>query len=161
MKKKILIILINLIIIATIIYKFKNNTIKKYTVAIIQCASNKSLDVLSNNFIDEIKKIFNNNINIIYKNAGASLPNAHSIAHELHLNKKIDLFFTIGGSVSQAIANLEDTRPIIIAGISDPKAHNLNKKNICGTIDAMDEETILKMINENSIENKKIGMPAI
>lgn len=157
MKKHILTIFGILILTATVIYKTKQS--KKYTIAIIQCASNKALNLLTDSFIKEINTLIDTkNITIIHKNAEASISNAHAIAQQLYLNKDIDLFFTIGGSPSQAIATLEKNRPIIIAGVSDPYSYNLNKENICGIIEAIDETSLLNMINNTHNNMNKIGI---
>ncbi len=157
MKKYILFGLL-ILITAVIMYSIKTKLNKKYNVAIIQCASNKSLDLLANNFIKAIKKKTNNMVNIIYKNAEGSGSNALAIAQQLSLNKNIDLFFTIGSSVSKSLSTLETQRPIIIAGFSNPKEYQLDKDNICGTIDAMNEIIILKMILNKNPDYKKIGV---
>ena len=158
MKKKISTILI-IIISIICLYNYKIKLSKKYTIAVIQCASNKSLDTLSNNFIKKITQLLDeNNLNIIYKNAEASLSHAHTIASQLQLNKNINLFFTIGSSVSQAVAILEKERPIIIAGVNDPHAYHLNQNNICGTIETIDEEFILKMIQNTNCKSNRIGI---
>jgi ABC-type uncharacterized transport system substrate-binding protein len=158
MKKQILIIFtIAITTITIILYKTKQE--KKYTVAIMQCASNKALNLLTNSFIKKITTILgNNNVTIIHKNAEASMSNAHAIAQQLYLNKDIDLFFTIGSSPSQAIATLEKQRPILLAGVSDPYAYNLDKENICGTIEAIDEESLLHMINHTHNTIDTIGI---
>lgn len=159
MKKKILFLITISIIITTNYYYFQIKQSKKYTIAVIQCAPNKSLDLLSSSFINKITQLLDSkNLTIIYKNADASLSNAHAIAEQLHANKDINLFFTIGSSVSQAIAILEKERPIIIAGVTDPYAYNLNQNNVCGTIDTIDEDFILKMINTTHSYINKIGI---
>ncbi len=158
-KKKIILISI-VIIFFGLIYFYKNILIqKKYTIAIIQCASNKSLDLLANSFIKRITQLLGeNNTSIIYQNSEGSLTNAHAICHQLQLNKNINLFFTIGSSVSQALSIVEKERPIIITGVTDPYAYNLNQKNVCGTIDTIDENFILTMINNINPNAKKIGI---
>jgi putative ABC transport system substrate-binding protein len=157
MKKLTLTIFVILILTPIIIYKTKQP--KQYTIAIIQCASNKALNLLTDTFIKEINKLTKkNNLTIIHKNAQASIANAQAIAQQLYINKDIDLFFTIGSSTSQAIATLEKKRPIIIAGVSDPNSYNLNKENICGTIETIDEKSILDMINNTHNNIKTVGI---
>lgn len=136
-------------------FEKKNN----FTVAIIQCASNPSLDLLRDSAILNIKKKLNKEVNFIIKNAGASLLQANTICSQLHKNQEIDLFFTIGSGPTQAISYLEKKRPIIFAGVSNPKHIGLNEgHNVSGTIDSISEENIFRMITELLPYVKKIGI---
>ena len=132
------------------------------TVAIIQCASNPSLDLLRDGAINAIKNRFKNKeekIEFIVKNAEASTIQANSIAQRLYLNSAIDLFFTIGSGPTQAIFTHEKTRPIIFAGINNPEAIGItDAKNISGSIDSIDETKIIEMITALSPNTKKVGI---
>jgi putative ABC transport system substrate-binding protein len=121
---------------------------KQYTtVAIIQCASNPSLDLLRETTITTLKKNSNEEIAIILKNADASLVQANTIASQLYKNKDIDVFFTIGSGPTLAISHLEKKRPIVFSGISDPADIGLIEgKNITGIIDSIEEKNIASMV---------------
>jgi putative ABC transport system substrate-binding protein len=158
MKKNIIITTIIIIIISIVFYYNKIQIKKKYTIAIIQCASNKSLDILANSFINKINTLLNNSVNIVYKNIEGSESQGLAISQQLFYNKDINLFFTIGSMPAQLISKLEKERPIIIAGISDPYSYNLNKNNICGTIDAINEKELFNMITKTTLNTRKIGI---
>jgi ABC-type uncharacterized transport system substrate-binding protein len=157
MKKKILIFFTISLFIISYYYKISKKSL--YTIAIIQSASNKPLNILAESFINNISALLKKeHINIIYKNIEGSEANALLLAQQLSQNKDINLFFTIGVSPAQAIASVEKERPVIISGIADPYAYELNQLNMCGTIDAMDEITTLKMIINAFPDIKTIGI---
>lgn len=160
MKKKFILSVFFLILLSLFVSKIfflhkKNN----FTVAIVQCASNPSLDLLRDSTIKKIKEKFKTEVTFIIKNADASLIQANSICSQLHKNKEIDLFFTIGSGPTQAIAHLEKKRPVIFAGINNPEAIGLKEgTNVTGTIDSTEKENIFEMIIKITPHIKTIGI---
>lgn len=139
---------------------FIKNKSKKYTIGILQCASNKPLDTLSSSYIDTIKKLMGKNeVVIIHKNNENSILNAHTIAEQFKHNPDINLFLTIGGSASQSLAKVIKDRPIIVAGISDPQMYELEKySNVCGIIDTFNYNAIFQMIQDNMPHGRSLAV---
>lgn len=129
---------------------------KKYTIGILQCASNRPLDFLVRSYIDQLESMCGKeNIMIIHKNSEGSLINMHTISEQFHHNNHINLFLTVGGGPTQALGQLEKKRPIIIAGVSDPKAYKFDQmSNMYGIIDVFDHRAIFNMV-KNSVKNLK------
>jgi putative ABC transport system substrate-binding protein len=160
MKKKFILSIFFLILLSFFCSKiFFLNEKNNFTVAIIQCASNRSLDLLRDSTIRNIKEKFEKEVTFIIKNADASLIQANTICSQLHKNKDIDLFFTIGAGPTQAIAHLEKERPILFAGINNPQDIGLQEEtNVTGTIDSIDKENIFEMITKIIPNIKTIGI---
>lgn len=160
MKKKFILPIFFLILLSFFCSKiFFLNEKNNFTVAIIQCASNPSLDLLRDSTIRNIKKNFEKEVTFIIKNADASLIQANTICSQLYNNRDIDLFFTIGSGPTQAIAHLEKERPIVFAGINNPEDIGLKEEtNVTGTIDSIDKANIFEMITKIIPNIKRIGI---
>ncbi len=156
--------IITLTIITTIIiifYKY-NNTIKsKYTIAIIQSASHPALDAAKDGFIEVINQSFlKNQVEFLLYNTQGSLSQAHGLASQLYQNKKINMFYTIGSSVTQAISKIEKNRPILFSAVSDYKTIGIDEssKNITGISDMISPEIPVYLINTIYPNANKIGL---
>lgn len=162
MKHKIIIISVILGSILLLLNQYNKIHKPKYTIAIVQSASHPALDAARDGFIQTINKNFSDKeIQFLLYNTQGSLASAHSLASQLHNNKKIHMFYTIGSSVTQAVHQLEKTRPIFFAAVSDPYEIGINQqnyKNITGFSDMISPEIPLYLINSIDPKTKKIAL---
>jgi ABC-type uncharacterized transport system substrate-binding protein len=120
---------------------------KKYTIGIIQCASNKPLDTLVKSYRETIQTLLHEDVEILWKNNQGSYLEASAIGEQMHFNKDIDLICAIGSSAALGIAKYETVRPIVVGGISDPVMFDFDKKNnIYGIVDIFDYNTLFTYI---------------
>ncbi len=152
-------LLISSVLLINQYYGIKN---PKYTIAIIQSASHPSLDSARDAFIKTINNHFpNKTIEFLLYNTQGSLSSAHALASQLYNNKNINMFFTIGSLVTQAIQQLEKERPIFFAAVSSPEEIGINQatsNNITGISDMIAPKTPLYVINSICPKAKTIGL---
>jgi putative ABC transport system substrate-binding protein len=111
-----------------------------YTIGILQTASHPALDASQQGFIDEIKSQMGDKINFVIQNGQGSISTIHAMAQQFHAKADIDGVFAIATPAVQAMASVEQEKPISIAAVSvTPAAQEfLLKKNIFGMSDAID-----------------------
>lgn len=132
------------------VYYVHSNMIKrKYTIGIIQCASNMPLDTMVNAYREKLKQIVDREFEIILQNNQGSYMQANVIGEQFHNNDEIDLIFAIGGSAALGITKHENKRPIVIGGISDSTEYDFDKKdNVYGIIDCFDYRKVFALIHQ-------------
>ena len=142
------------------IYHYNKVKNLKYVIAIIQSASHPALDSARDGFIEALSYHFSDqNIEFLLYNSQGSLANAHALASQLIHNNNINMFYTIGSSVTQAISQLEKRRPIIFAAVSDAQAIGIEDgKNVTGISDMIAPEIPLYLINSINKDIKKVGL---
>lgn len=132
------------------------------TVAIFKTASHPSLDEAEKGFLDGLNVFIpETEKKILYYNAQGIMINAQAIAQEITANKKITAFYTIGSLATQALAFVEQKRPIIFAAVSNPKKllnTKENNQNICGISDSVEIVAIVDFIKKTLPLAKKIGI---
>lgn len=126
-------------VIAIKIIKKKNGT-PLVTIGILQTASHPALDAARNGFVDEVKKTLGNKVEFIIHNAEGSITTAHTIAQHFHADSSIAAVYAIATPALQAIASIEQERPVVFAAVTDPYSLGIiqEKTNISGITDMID-----------------------
>lgn len=160
MKYKITMLLIIIASGILLLCQYNKITKSKYVIAIIQSAAHPALDSARDAFIETLNAEFQNEkIEFLLYNTQGSLSTAHALASQLIQNKQINLFYTIGSSVTQALSQLEKTKPIFFAAVSDPDAIGIkNGQNITGISDMLSPEIPFYLINTIYPKAQKIGL---
>ena len=149
------------LICATALVGCKNGSTIK--IGILQIVEHESLDSVRKGFLDELKNLGYNNIDIDFQIAGGDLSNCSSIA-EKFVNEQKDLILAISTPCAQAVANATKDIPILATAITDFKDAGIaetNEKpgtNVTGTSDLAPIEKIIKLIPKLSPDAKTIGV---
>ncbi|MDR3645954.1 MAG: ABC transporter substrate-binding protein [Candidatus Babeliales bacterium] len=138
MNKINIVILMLILVTFTGIIIFKQRKKHAFTIGIIQTASHSALDATRKGFIQELENTLDKKVNFIIKNAQGSVSQAHLIAQSFANDIDIDAIFAIATLASQTAANIEKSKPIIIAAVTDPQAAGINQTNVCGSKDMID-----------------------
>lgn len=112
-------------------------------VGVLQYVEHESLDQNYQGFLDGLEEagyVEGENLTINYLNASGDTANLQSMSENVANNS--DYIFTIATPAAQAVANVEDTKPILFSSVSDPIGAGLVADleepgaNITGTTDA-------------------------
>ncbi|MGE0009398.1 MAG: ABC transporter substrate-binding protein [Candidatus Babeliales bacterium] len=117
------------------------------TIGILQTASHPALDATRQGFTDTLEKELHGNIQFIIRNAEGSVPAAHTLARSLKAHN-IDGIYAIATQAAQAIANMEQEKPIFIAAVTDPQAAGICNQNVCGCTDKISIEATINLLQE-------------
>src|SRR5207248_551894 len=143
-------LVISAIVVAIIVNKNRqqNNNLSSIKIGILQTASHPALDAARNGFIDTITKNTGGTITCVVYNAEGSIINAHAIAERLHADDEVKAIYAIATPALQAVASVENTKPIFIAAVSNPYDLGIidKKTNIYGTTDMIDIAGTVKAI---------------
>jgi putative ABC transport system substrate-binding protein len=131
-----------------------NKKKSKYKIAVIQYVSNKSLDLLTQSFIEEIEKKVpveyygreRDYVETVVKNGEGSCITTSIIAEQVARDSSVDVYFTVGAVPAIEVVARAGHKPIVAAGITDPEGYGLTRKNACGWIDTLDGEKVLAHI---------------
>ncbi|MDR3550491.1 MAG: ABC transporter substrate-binding protein [Candidatus Babeliales bacterium] len=150
------------IIVSFIIFKptSKINKKTRYTIGIVQTASHPALDAVREGFIEELKKSIGSDVSFIIRNGEGSIANIATIAQQFHNDKNINGIFAIATPAAQAIATVEQNRPIFIAAVTDPQALGLihPTTNVTGTKDMIDISAQIDMLVKLLPNAKTVGL---
>ena len=128
-------------------------------IAIFQTATHPSLAAAERGFIEQLERR-EQKINFISFNAEGSLIAAHAIAQKIAADNDIALFYTIGSLATQALALIEQKRPIIFSAVSEPYnlgIKKLDESNVCGLSDAISSKHIVHFIKTIMPMTRRIG----
>ncbi len=124
---------------AIIIKKTVNRSEKNYTwtIGIIQTASHPALDAARDGFITSLQKKLGADIGFTIRNGEGSINTLYAIAQQFHARQDIDAIYAIATPAAQAMASVENTKPIIIAAvtIAPELGISFDASNICGVSD--------------------------
>lgn len=131
-----------------------------YTIGILQTASHVSLDAAREGFVEELRKLLEDDVTFIVQNAQGSVSQAHAIAQQLHANKDIDGVFAIATPAGQAMSAVEKNKPIFIAATTYPEQLGLvhATTNVCGTNDKIDIKAEVEMLIQLVPSVKTVGI---
>lgn len=151
--KKIIILAIIITGLSTsfIVYQKNSAPSKNYefTIGILQTASHPALDDAHVGFTKTLKELLADRITFIDQNAQGSIDTMHSIAQRMHNKKNVTSFYAIATPALQAIASIENLRPIVFAAVTDPKALNLpTTQNVTGVTDMINVQKQIQVIKQ-------------
>lgn len=160
-KKILLLSLIPIIILTINLFKksFYHKT-DSLTIGILQTISHASLDEARRGFIDYLNNNLNKKISFIIQNADGSIPQAQSIAESFHRNSKIDAIFTIATPALAVMHNIEKTKPIIFAAVSNPANLGIiyEGSNVSGSSDKINSKFFTNQIHKLLPNARKVGI---
>jgi len=130
------------------------------TIGILQTASHPALDAAREGFVTELKKNLDSKVEIIIRNGEGSVANIHTIAEQFHADRNLNGIFAIATPAAQAMATVEDSRPIFIAAVTDPSALGIihPTTNVCGTKDMIDVKAEVQMLVQLLPNAKTVGL---
>lgn len=139
-------------VVGVIFYFLKKNK-NKYSeqqmyIGVLQTASHPALDATRDGFIEELTKLMGKDVSFVVRNGQGSVANIHTIAKQFHNDQNISTIFAIATPATQAIATIENSKPIFFATVTDIKALELSPfmTNICGCQDMIDVPETVKML---------------
>ncbi len=152
MKKNILIAIMGSIVVLAAILIIKKPALDEEmpAIAVFSTLSHPALDAVRQGFIERLNEKMPEVLVIDY-NAEGSMQQANTIAHQIGQKNNIIGIFAIGTLAAQSMAQIEQTKPIVLAAVSDPKSILVpDQKNVCGLSDNIEAsfqiETIKKVL---------------
>jgi putative ABC transport system substrate-binding protein len=125
-----------------------------YTVGIGVFLDHPSLQLIRDGFVDVLAEA---DVDVTYvdQNAQGDIANAATIASAFQNNDKIDLILAITTPIAQAVVQVEETRPVLYAGVTDPVDAGLmpiidgpSGSNVTGTSDLNPNSRPIGLIQE-------------
>ncbi|MDR0837826.1 MAG: ABC transporter substrate-binding protein [Propionibacteriaceae bacterium] len=135
-----------------------------FTVAAAVIVQHPSLQMIRDGFADVLAE---KGIEVTYidENANGDGNTVVTIANQFKDNAKIDLILAISTPIAQAIVKVEQDRPILYAGITDPVVAKLvpfidkaSGTNVAGTSDLNPNGKPVELITQVLPDAKKIGV---
>ena len=138
----------------------QSHTTPLYIIGILQTASHPALDAAREGFIEELTKTMGLNIDFIIRNGEGSIASMHTIAQQFHNNSQIGGVFAIATPAAQAMATVEQDKPIFIAAVTDPYALGLMHAttNVCGVQDMVDVKAEIDMLTQLLPNARTVGL---
>lgn len=156
MKKKSLIILVVITLLLTACGDSgKSSDGEVLKIGILQFTQHPALDSAREGF--EAAFADREDVELVYQNAQASIPNIQSITNKF-IRDEVDLIFAIATPVAQGIKNINDDIPVVFTAITDPVEAKIvdswesSGNNFTGTSDEAPIEEqleLFKQIDEN------------
>ena len=151
-----------IIIIGLFIFSPVSKVDKKiqYKIGILQTASHPALDAARDGFMEELKKSMGSDVSFVIKNGEGSIANIHTIAQQFRNNSTISGIFAIATPAAQAMATVEQNKPIFIAAVTDPYALGLihATTNVCGATDMIDVTAEIDMLTQLVPNAQTVGL---
>lgn len=139
----------------------KNDKLK---VGVLQYVEHTSLNTIKDAFDQQMKSLgYDENIELIYKNAQGDLTNCHSIVQDFQ-NKDVDVIMAIATPSAMCCASVASDIPVVFAAVSDPIGAHLTSslektdKNMTGTSDEIQVEQILNQAFVINPSLKRLGV---
>lgn len=138
----------------------RTKTKNKNIIGILQTASHPALDAARDGFIERVRELFGNDIDIVVQNAQGSLSVAHTIAQQMHNDDSVVGVCAIATLATQAISHVEKNKPIFITAVSDPHVLGVVHPgtNVCGTSDTIDVPTMVQGLTKLIPHAKKVAL---
>ncbi len=114
----------------------------RWTIGIMQTATHPALDDVKKGFMEVLQEKMGNDVSFVIRNGEGSSTQMHAIAQHFHTRPEIDAIFAIATPAVQAMASVEQVKPIIIAAVTDPQQLGIMRPttNVCGTSDMINVE---------------------
>jgi putative ABC transport system substrate-binding protein len=135
-----------------------------FTVATAVIVQHPSLQMIRDGFADVLRE---KGVQVTYidENANGDSSTIVTIANQFANNSNIDLILSISTSVSQAIVKVEQKRPVLYAGVTDPVSAKLvpyidqpSGTNVAGTSDLNPNGKPVELISQIIPGAKKVGV---
>ncbi len=161
MKKKSLIILVVITLLFTACGDSgKGSDGEVLKIGILQFTQHPALDAAREGFEAAFED--RDDIELVYQNAQASIPNIQSISNKF-IRDEVDLIFAIATPVAQGIKNINDEIPVVFTAITDPVEAKIvdswetSNNNFTGTSDEAPIEEQLEIFKQIDDSIEKIG----
>lgn len=134
-------------------------------VGVLQFVEHESLDQNYQGFIDGLEEagyVEGENLTLNYLNASGDTANLQSMSE--NVTNSSDYIFAIATPAAQAIANVEQTKPVLFSSVSDPVGAGLVQNleepeaNITGTTDAGPIEDQVALLQAVVPDAKRVGI---
>ena len=134
-------------------------------VGVLQFVEHESLDQNYQGFIDGLKEagyVEGENLTLNYLNASGDTANLQSMSE--NVTNSSDYIFAIATPAAQAIANVEQTKPVLFSSVSDPVGAGLVQNleepeaNITGTTDAGPIEDQVALLQAVVPDAERVGI---
>jgi putative ABC transport system substrate-binding protein len=130
------------------------------TIGVIQTASHPALDATRKGFTDAIHEKMGDAVVCIVRNGEGAISSLQAIAQQFHAKSEIEGIFAIATPAAQAVALLEDKKPLCIAAVSlSPSMQGVfAQQNICGVSDMIDIGAEIVAMKKLMPECKSVGV---
>ncbi|MBA5729335.1 ABC transporter substrate-binding protein [Aerococcaceae bacterium INB8] len=134
-------------------------------VGVLQFVEHESLDQNYQGFIDGLKEagyVEGENLTLNYLNASGDTANLQSMSE--NVTNSSEYIFAIATPAAQAIANVEQTKPVLFSSVSDPAGAGLVQNleepeaNITGTTDAGPIEDQVALLQAVVPDAERVGI---
>jgi putative ABC transport system substrate-binding protein len=130
----------------------------EFTIGILQTASHPALDAARDGFTSTLTSLLADRITFIEQNAQGSIDTMHAIAQRMHSKLGITAFYAIATPALQAIASVENQRPVIFAAVTNPKALNIASHNVTGVTDMINVQKQIALITQLTPQARTIAL---
>lgn len=134
-------------------------------IGVLQFVEHDSLDQTYKGFVDGLAEAGykeGENLTLNYANASGDMASLQSMSERL--TNQSDYLFAIATPAAQAVANVEEVKPIYISAVSDPVEAGLVDsleepgRNVTGTVDAGPIKEQIDLLVSIVPEAKKVGL---
>lgn len=132
-------------------------------IGVLQTVEHEALDAVLKGFQDTLAdSSLKDRIEIEVQNASGDMANLQSMAEKLSRNS--DILFAIATPAAQALATVEQEKPILIAAVTDPVeaglADSIEKpgRNVTGTSDLAPINEQVDLLTRNFPDAKRVGI---
>jgi putative ABC transport system substrate-binding protein len=155
-------LIVTLVLGAIIIKKTVNRSEKNHTwtIGIIQTASHPALDAARDGFITSLQEKLGTDIGFTIRNGEGSINTLYAIAQQFHARQDIDAIYAIATPAAQAMASVENTKPIIIAAVTvaPELGISFDAPNICGVSDMINVRAEIEAMQQLLPHTHTVGI---